>query len=143
VFREGDIVQIPLPDGRKAVGWVLYVSEYFKNVLGFVVFGIEGEIPTSRLRPHHSMSVLGVLYTGVPAAEHYGWATIAHQALNPKRRALTRRKVADEVWVGDDCIGLVAQIADAENLPEMDVLGMRLVYEEIAEAFGPAGSASG
>jgi hypothetical protein len=142
VFREGDIVEIPLPDGRTAVGWILHISQTFKDAVGFVVFGIKGEAginlrfdkESERLL---SMSVLGPLYTHIDAIKHYGWTTFAHQPLSESKRILTKREVGGGVYVGDEYLGSVEEL-NAHDLKPMLAMGMPVVYREIEKAFGNA-----
>ena len=61
MFKEGDIVSIPLPDGRFAIGWILHISRVFKNAVGFVVFGIEGRLWNSDFAANPTLEVLGPL----------------------------------------------------------------------------------
>lgn len=76
MYHEGDIVEIPLPDGRIAIGWILHISQHFKNAVGFVVFGIKGQIREDAVLRGDSdvpssMTVLGPLYTQIDALKHY------------------------------------------------------------------------
>lgn len=140
MFREGDIVEIPLPDGRSAIGWILHISKHFKDAVGFVVFGIKERIREDlAIDPMtgdpSAMKVLGLLYTHIDALKHYGWVTIQHQPISEAKRTLTRRRVEDGVYVGDDYIGSVEEFGESD-LPEMLVYGMVAVYKEIEKAFG-------
>lgn len=44
MFQEGDFIEIPLPDGRRAHGWILLISKRFKDTVGFVVFGVAEQV---------------------------------------------------------------------------------------------------
>jgi hypothetical protein len=141
-FREGDIVQMPLPDGRFATGWILHVSQKTKSAVGFVVFGIEGqkrnevqyEMATDRPL---SMTVLGPLYTSIEAMRHYGWSVIAHQPLSDATRHLTRRRIGGGVYVGDEFVGDAEELGEL-TLQPMLMMGMPVVYSEIERFFGKA-----
>lgn len=135
MFREGDIVEIPLPDGRVGIGWILHVSRYFTNAVGFVVFGIKGELRTEDTAEIFTLGVLGPLYTNISALEDYGWRTVAHQPISESRRALTTRRVGEHVYIGDDCVGSVEELGKHDLRPMLG-MGMLVVYEEIARAFG-------
>jgi hypothetical protein len=141
MFREGDIVEIPLPDGRTAVGWILYISMHFKDVAGLIVFGIKGQMRNEDLKANPHLEVLGPLYTNVRALKPYGWTVYAHQDISESKRALTKRQVGRYVYVGDDCLGSVEEF-DGGKLPLMLVMGMPVVYREIQKAF-PAGHGPG
>ena len=140
MFEEGDIVEIPLPDERTAIGWILHVSQHFKNAVGFIVFGIKGQLRediVSELGSGEpaSMKVLGPLYTHMDAIKHYGWKTIAHQPISEQKRMLTKRDVGGGVYVGDEYIGSVQEVGDPAVKP-MLAMGMPVVYAEIEKAFG-------
>lgn len=134
MIREGDIVEIPLPDGRVAVGWILHVSTRFAGAVGFVVFGIKGVLREDFVVASRNLSVLGVLYTNIAAVAHYGWKVIAHQPLTDAKRALTKRRVGGDVYVADDYIGPV-EGHSTDDLKPMLLYGMAAVYNEIEAAF--------
>ncbi len=142
MYREGDIVEIPLPDGRNAVGWILHVSQHFKDAVGFVVFGIKGQVREDVVFLEDSdipssMTVLGPLYTHIDAIKHYGWKVIAHHSVSEAKRQLTRRQVGGGVYVADEYLGSAEQLGEA-NLKPMLAMGMPVVYREIEKAFGEA-----
>lgn len=139
-FREGDIVQIPLPDGRVATGWILHVLKRFKNAVGFIVFGVEGQTSTNVVNDSTtgnpiSMNVLGPLYTHLDNLALSGWRTIAHQPISDAKRELTRRQVGGGVYVADDYLGSAEELGE-QNLRPMLAMGMPVVYSEIYSAFG-------
>ena len=133
MFKEGDIVRIPLPDGRFAIGWILHISRVFKNAVGFVVFGIEGRLRNSDFASNPTLEVLGPLYTHIAALGYYGWNTIGHQQISEEKRRLTTRDVGGEIYIGDERVG---SVENRENVPTMQVMGMPVVHDEIQRAFG-------
>jgi hypothetical protein len=73
MIQEGDIVEIPLLDGRIAIGRILHLSKHFKDAVGFIVFGIKGEVRNDVVVDHSTgdpkaIAVLGPLYTNLRAA---------------------------------------------------------------------------
>ena len=106
MFQEGDIVEIPLPDDRMAIAWILHISKQFKGAVGFIVFGIKGQVRDDvvsefgSVKPT-SMMVLGPLYTHMDAIKHYGWKTFAQQPISESQRMLTKREVGGGVYVGE------------------------------------------
>lgn len=140
MFTEGDIVEIPLPDDRTAIGWILHISKHFKDAVGFVVFGIKGrecgevtfDVETGRPL---CTKVLGPLYTHIAAVKHYGWKKVAHQPLSDNHRLLTKREVGGGVYIGDEYIGSLQELGDP-NVKPMLAMGMPVVYSEIEKAFG-------
>jgi len=141
VFQEGDLVEIPLPDGRIAIAWILHISMRFKDLVAFVVFGIKGQLGTDVAYDVEgeplSTRVLGPLYTSTVAASHYGWNVFAHQRISDVKRQLTRRQVGGGVYVGDEYLGSVEEL-DECHLPTMLVIGMPVIYQEVEKAFGSA-----
>ncbi len=139
MFAEGDIVEIPLPDGRTAIGRILHVSKHFKDAVGFIVFGIKGQVSESvefdsTMTDPTTMRVLGPLYTHSAAIEHYGWKRIAHAPVSARQQMLTKRRVGGNVYVGDECIGGIAEFC-GEDIRPMLAMGMLAVYETIESAF--------
>jgi hypothetical protein len=138
MFKEGDIVEIPLPDGRTALGWILHISKVFKNAVGFIVFGIKGQLRNPDFAANPSLDVLGPLYTHIAALSHYGWKTIEHQPLTAEKKKLTMREVGGDIFVGDE---RVESVENRDKIPPMLVMGMPVVYNEIEKAFGKTESA--
>lgn len=140
MVTEGDIVEIPLPDGRSAIGWILHMSKHFKDAVGLIVFGLKGQPGIGvNYDPETdaplSMKVLGPLYTHVEAIQYYRWTRIGHQPISESKRLMTKRRVADGVYVGDEYIGSVEEVGEP-NLPVMRAYGMIALYGEIETAFG-------
>ena len=140
MFREGDFVEIPLPDGRVAIGWILHISQQFRNAVGFIVFGVKGQIREdlivdSTTGNPSKMDVLGPLYTHIDAIRHYGWKIVGHQPLSESKRMLTKREVGGGVYVGDEYLGSVEELK-AYDVKPMLAMGMPLIKEEIEKAFG-------
>ena len=142
MYHEGDILEIPLPDGRVAIGWILHISQHFKNAVGFIVFGIKGQIRKDAVfrgdsDVPSSTKVLGPLYTHIDALKHYGWKVFAHQPVSEPKRQLTRRQVGAGVYVADVYLGSAEELGEP-GLRPMLAMGMPVVYGEIEEAFGKA-----
>ena len=127
-FREGDIVQIPLPDGRVATGWILHLSKRFKDAVGFIVFGIEDQVAHDVVYNFStgdpiSMKVLGPLYTHGDNMSISGWKVFAHQPVSEAKRQLTRRQVGGGVYVADDYLGSAVELGEP-GLKPMLAMGM-------------------
>ena len=134
MFQEGDVVEIPLPDGRRATGWILHISHTFKNAVGFIVFGIEGVVRDVDVESSRSLDVLGPLYTHIDAIRHYGWKTVKHHPITDNKRMLTKRTVGGGVYVGDQYLGSIEELGES-NLKPMLMMGMPVVYRKIEQAF--------
>ena len=141
MFQEGDIVEVPLPDGRAAIAWILHISQHFKNAVGFVVFGIKGQrgddvVYDPETGEPRSMKVLGPLYTHFDNLGLSGWKVFGHQEISEPKRQWTRRsRVGGGVYVGDDYLGSAQELGESQLRP-MLAIGMPVVYKEIEKAFG-------
>ena len=134
--REGDFIDIPLPSGRIAIGWILLVSKYFKDTVGFIVFGIRGQIQDEDFKVGAKIKVLGPFYTHIANLDDYGCKVVDHAPIPESRRDLTKRDVGGGVYIGDEYIGSVEELGEC-NLRPMLFKGMPLIQKEIDEAFGP------
>jgi hypothetical protein len=144
MIQEGDIVEIPLPDGRIAIGRILHLSKHFKDAVGFIVFGIKGDVRNDVVVDHSTgdpkaITVLGPLYTNLRAAQHYGWKSIEQIPMQEQDRLLTKREVGGGVYVGDEYLGSVDELGEYDLRP-MLLHGMLAVYDAIEKGFGKAAS---
>ena len=140
MFQEGDIVEIPLPDGRVATGWILHISQRTKDAVGFIVFGIKGQQAVDVVfdldgRNPVSMKVLGPLYTHIDNLALSGWKIYAHQPISDAKRQLTKRLIGGNVYVADEYLGSAEELGEL-GLKPMLAMGMPVVYAEIERAFG-------
>lgn len=136
MFRIGDLVEIPLPDGRSAIGWIIYISRHFKDCVGFMVLGIKGvQVETSQLGSTVTLKGFGPLYTNIRALAPAGWTTVASIPLEHRHRDLTRRNVAGEIYVGDENIGFSEDLDPLQRVPDMLVMGIEAVQKKILQVF--------
>ena len=135
MFDEGDMFEIPLPDGQTAIGWILHISKRTKDAVGFVVFGIKGKFRDDYLDAIRRLDVLGPFYTHIANLADYDCKRLAHFPVSESHRMLTKRRVGDGLYVGDDYIGPVK--GEEMNLVRpMQLMGMPLVFDAIVKAFG-------
>ena len=125
-LAEGDIIEISLPSGKRLLGWVVYVSTYFKDAVGLLVY------PRSQsLNDISGASPLtGVIYTGAPAVKAVGWRVVDNRPVDERARHRTMRRVAGEVWEGDECLRSAGSL-DWEQLPNMLAMGIKAVQNEL------------
>jgi hypothetical protein len=140
MYQEGDLVEIPLPSGRIAVGLILHVSKYFKHAVGFIVFGIQGTKLNDIVIPddsgiYLSKTFLGPLYTHIDNLKTTGWKVIAHQPVSEAKRQLTRRQVGGGIYVADEYLGSADELGESSLKPMLS-MGMPVIYAEIESAFG-------
>lgn len=128
-IKEGDIVNIPHPNGKCFVGWVVYVSDYFKDLIGVLVYG-EAPLPLTVVGSETPQ--FAPIYTSSKAARQYGWQIIGQRNVTSLDLKLTERVVAGEVFIGDRRMRSATQ-ADRDGLPEMMAMGMPVVYDQLIE----------
>jgi hypothetical protein len=134
MIREGDFIEIPLPDGRTAIGWILLVSKEFKDTIGFIVFVIKGHVRSEDIKVGATIRALGPFYTQVANLDHYGCKIVDYAPIPDSRRNLTKRDVGGGVYVGDEYIGSAEELGEY-NLRPMLFMGMPLIQKEIEEGF--------
>jgi hypothetical protein len=135
MFQEGDLVEIPLPDDRAAIGRIIHICKgRFEGWLGFVVFGIKGVVRNDNFAANPMHQVLGVMYTLVESAEFSRWKTIERIPLTECDRLLTKRHVGGGVYLGDEYLGSVDELGE-KNVVPMLFCGMIAVFHEIKRAF--------
>ncbi len=135
MFKEGDIVEIPLRDGRTAFGWILHVSQYFKWAMGFIVL----EVCNDSTKPSdlealctnlEKLPPSGLLYTASQAATYYRWHVVSSCAISDAAVRLTKRLIGGDVYVGDTRVGQASALDEA-TLKPMVVSGMIALYAKI------------
>lgn len=118
-FQEGDFFEIPLPDGRVALGWLLQVFRQSKDLASFVVLGIQGEIHADEIFSQDferswPTTILGPLSTSIDAlAQHHCLALTHHPVPAAKQQS---EMVIDPI----------------------SVLEMSAIHRKIEQAFGKA-----
>ncbi|MBX3625342.1 MAG: hypothetical protein KF892_10045 [Rhizobacter sp.] len=124
----GGIYAIP-GGGHYAFAKVIYMSEYFKDVL--LVRMYERAFPSidvpSSLEDVHSRGI----YAGIDSVKKGAWVLAGSAPVTDADRALTRRVVGGDVWVEDVHIG-PASDEELRALPNMDVYGYRLIEKAVA-----------
>lgn len=138
MLKEGDIVEIPLRDGRTAYGWILHVSRYFSGTMGFVVLKVcrdskPGDLKTLCMNLKE-VPPPGLLYTGTKAAKYYKWQAISSCAVKDDDMLLTKRLVGGDVYVGDIRVG-AASALELATLKPMMVSGMIAFYTKIESIY--------
>lgn len=135
MIRQGDILQIPLPDGRLAHGWVVLVSQYFKDTVGFVVFGVDGKLLDVDIMLTRKTRVLGTYYTHSENFDAYNCKIVDRAIVSTAEFAmLTTRICAGGVWIGDEYIRPASR-NDYTHLKEMTWIGMPNVFKLVEDAF--------
>ncbi len=125
----GDVFLVPV-DGGFVPGKVLFVSKVFSGVILVALYKVRVSSASEFRGLPDRFSVL--LYTGKDPISRGRWPWIKSCDLLDSERGLSRRIVAGDVWVEDDCVG-VASEEDAACAPRMLVLGAKLLEKRASE----------
>jgi hypothetical protein len=129
-FKRGDVLRRDLDGGAVAVVRVVYVSSYFKQLVLVSLFdGANVREPSDVL----SQRPVAQFFTGRDSLqEEEGWEQIGSTPPSVTDRASSRRILAGDVWVEDECLG-PAEGADL-SLPNMLVYGSRILRKKMTDA---------
>lgn len=123
--RCGDVVAIPAGAGRRIAAKVLFLSKRNKDVALFALtdreVGATQEVSALSWADYKLF-----LYSSAVPVNRGDWHIVGHLPLSEEEAAASRRVVGGELWVGDDYLGPASPVDSAE-LPQMDVLGLRLL----------------
>ena len=108
--KPGDLIEIKSGESS-LVAKVIYVSAIYKDVMALVPQGRPGKD--------------AVIYTSARAVGSI-WPLVGHESVTPMEIKLTRRIVADKIFVADEEVG-IASDKDFKSLQHMDVAGVRVV----------------
>jgi len=126
----GDLYVIPGGD-RFAIGKIIYVSQYFKNVILVRLFSTtcnaieESELPSP-------LSESSLIYTGTGAIKSGGWRHFGKQELLSFETEMTKRIIGGDIWLGDTCLG-PASNEDLSQFNQMRVKGFLLVAKAVSK----------
>jgi hypothetical protein len=135
MFDLGDVVEVPLSDGRTAIAWIVYISNYFKDCVGFMVLGLKGQhVDLQQAATGLTLKSFGPLYTNRRVLAQSGWKKVSFVPLEEHHKMLTKRIVGGDVFIGDEWIGNAEELGET-RLPSMLAMGMSAVHHAIEEAF--------
>jgi hypothetical protein len=124
--KHGDVFELPLVSGERALCRITYKSRYFRNVVQIAVHGLAGAADPE------------LLSEGKPVAVFYGssvclrdgrWRFVSRTAPRPEDVWLSKRLVGGDVWIEDDHVGPPAP--GDEGLAQMDVYGDKLLAKVV------------
>lgn len=124
----GGIYAIP-GGGHYAFAKVIYMSEYFKDVLLIRMYA--KAFPSIDLPLSLENVPSRGIYTGIDSVKKGAWLFAGSAPVTDADRAFTRRVVGGDVWVEDAHIG-PASDEELRALPNMDVYGYRLIEKAVA-----------
>ena len=127
--RVGNVYAIP-GGGKFAFGKIVYLSEYFKDVMLVRFFEKAYSSPEAPSEELDALPSKGI-FTGMDSIKKGGWKLVASTLVSEAEKAMSRRIVGGDVWVGDDHIG-PASDEELRTLPQMDVYGYRLIEKKVA-----------
>lgn len=132
VVKEGDVFSLPIQETVSALCRVAFVSQYFKEVMLITVHGFvaQDDDPVEKSRT----PVRAQFYCSSASLQRGMWRYLASTPVTKEDNELSRRVVGGDVWIGDQHLGQPTQTAD--NLPQMDVYGDRVLIKRVARVLG-------
>lgn len=125
--EEGDLISIDLADGRSFIGKVIFVSNYFRDVILLAIYRADAWQQEGALAGRQPALLI---YTSSKCVGSKGWAKTGSEPVTEGERLRSQRIVGGEVWLGDEELG-PAQASDWKSLPRMDVAGCKAVEEDL------------
>jgi hypothetical protein len=128
----GDVFLVPIGRRQYCPVKVLYVSEYFKNVM---LVGAYKAIVDAKVMPQRLPRSFGAtIYSVVRGAEKDGkWIKVGTKPVLAREKRLSTRIVGGDVWVEDTCLG-PPSLEERKTLPRMRIcLGFDGVKDDIKE----------
>jgi hypothetical protein len=123
--KHGDLFEIPLPSGARALCRVVFKSEYFRNVVLIGVHGISGATDP---QTQSEGSPLFTIYGSTGSLKNGTWSFIQRTSPRLEDVALSKRRVGGDLWIEDEHLG--ACTGDV-GVPEMDVHGDRVLIKKV------------
>lgn len=125
----GSIYAIP-GGGKYAFAKVIYLSNYFKNLMLIRFFEKSFSAAEMPVEPLDSLPNHGI-YTGTDSIKKGAWIYICTMNVTDTERVMSRRLVGGDVWVGDEHLGSDSA-EETSSLPNMDVFGYRLIEKVVS-----------
>ncbi|WP_162616856.1 hypothetical protein [Aggregatibacter kilianii] len=134
LFKAGDVFfigenklgkQILTLDGGGRVGKLIYISEHFKNVIGFLPSVETFSSEPNEISNIHFME--NVIYCGNSELINGKWKIIGHLPVSDFEIQLTTRIVANQVYVADNIIRLRTD-EDLKTYYQQQIAGLGAVY---------------
>ena len=106
MINEGDIFEFPIPDGRKALAWVVYVSKRVEHMVGFVIFGVNNTLLSPDILSTRLLKMLGPFYTNEDnLGDYYDCKFFGNVEVSATQKAVMTTQIdGGAVMVGDDYI---------------------------------------
>src|SRR5688500_16647902 len=125
-YRAGDVLSFPASGRKVLFAWIIYVSEYFKDLVGLLVYNEDVRVnDLANAKP-----LAGPFYTNAKALRHYGWEVIGNNPVELQHIELTRRLVGGAVLIGDQRVGQPTP-QEIEHLTEMSVEGVPSIIAQV------------
>lgn len=136
MINEGDIFEFPIPDGRKALAWVVYVSKRVEHMVGFVIFGVNNTLLSPDILSTRLLKMLGPFYTNEDnLGDYYDCKFFGNVEVSATQKAVMTTQIdGGAVMVGDDYIR-AADVVDCQQVHQRLYAGMPVIVQEIERAF--------
>ena len=127
-IKVGDLIAIP-SGAYVGLAKVIYVSSYFRQVVLLKLYRVafqeqERHFPCAEASANLYYTSSGPIFTG-------RWTVTGFEPMSECECLLSRRIVASDIWVGDECLGQASE-HDLETLPKMLVYGFKLIEKAVA-----------
>lgn len=133
-FKEGDIFYINdiklgnktfSFENKKRIGKLIYISSYFKNMIGFIPS--ENTFTDFPEKLHEIKFLNYVIYTGNSELKNGNWEVIGHQDITDDEVLLTKRRVGNVMMIKDDEIGICSD-DDYKTYQNQGIAGLGAVH---------------
>lgn len=131
----GEIVLIPLHDGRFGVTKVLYAGHH-PNFRNTILLGVSKEIVSSVTAPAKLPKKFGApFYTWSSAIKKGEWPVVAKDEITDEEQALSIRVNTGKLWSGDELLREATPV-DKKKYPLMTTAGPLLAEIKVREHLG-------
>jgi len=136
MINEGDIFEFPIPDGRKALAWVVYASKRIEHMVGFVVFGVTRTLLSRDVLSTRHLKMLGPFYTHEDnLGDYYDCKFFGNIDVSATQKVLMTTQIdGGAVMVGDEHIR-AADAVDYQQVRQRLFAPMPVIAQEIERAF--------
>lgn len=125
----GNIIAIPVADAW-AVGKILYISSYFKNVMLIKIYK-DAIAPDRDYQKALQSKKFELFYTGTNLLKNGQWETLGNDSLTADESKAATRVVGGEVWYLDECVRPATE-HDMATLGNMRVYNVNVIEGKVA-----------
>lgn len=116
--KHGDLFELPLASGSRALCRIAFKSGYFRNV---VLIGVRGITGAGDPKEQSKGPPVFSIYGSSASLRSGKWVFLQRTAQRQEDAELSKRLVAGDIWIENQCLGPAA--SGSHGVPEMDVYG--------------------